>query len=121
MLEIDRDDLRRQLETRIGALELRLAELEKPVPGLPRPFLLEAEYMAALVRAQIEWLRAVAGDLRSGRLTWSKEWLRRVAAEWASEAGPNSRPDRRRARSSGRRRHRTHVATRSRRRRGRKV
>jgi hypothetical protein len=29
--------------------------------------------MAAVARAEIEWLRAVTPDLRSGRLTWSKE------------------------------------------------
>ena len=67
------------LEKRIGALEIRLAELETPYPGLPRVFLLEAEYMAAVVRAEIKWLRAVTGDLRSGRLTWSRKQLRRFA------------------------------------------
>jgi DNA-binding PadR family transcriptional regulator len=72
-------EVRTQLETRIGALEMRLTELERPYPGLPRVFLLEAEYMAAVVRAEIQWLRGVTGDLRSGRLTWSEEWVRRIA------------------------------------------
>src|SRR5262245_52554081 len=49
------EDLRTQLEARIPRLEARLAALETPVPGLPRVFLLESEYMAALVRAQIRW------------------------------------------------------------------
>jgi DNA-binding PadR family transcriptional regulator len=73
------DEVRTQLETRIGALEMRLAELERPYPDLPRVFLLEAEYMAAIMRAEIEWLRAVTGDLGSGRLTWSEEWVRSLA------------------------------------------
>src|SRR5258708_19077297 len=47
-------EVRALFEMRIGALETRLAELEKPVPGLPRLFLLEAEYMAAVVRAEIK-------------------------------------------------------------------
>jgi DNA-binding PadR family transcriptional regulator len=81
------DEVRSLLETRIGALEGRLAELEKPVPNLPRLFLLEAEYAAAVVRAEIQWLRGVTSDLRSGRLRWSDESLRRVAAEWASGGG----------------------------------
>ncbi len=81
----------------IPALEARLAELERPVPGLPRVFLLESEYMAAVVRAQIKWLRAVTADLRSRRLTWSEQSLRRFAAEWAAEADPSARPPRRRA------------------------
>jgi DNA-binding PadR family transcriptional regulator len=81
------DEVRALFEMRIGALETRLAELEKPVPNLPRLFLLEAEYMAAIMRAEIKWLRAVTADLRSGRLFWNERWLRQFAAKWASEAG----------------------------------
>ena len=60
------DEVRALLESRVQALEVRLAELERPVPHLPRLFLLESEYMAAIVRAEIQWLRAVNADLRSG-------------------------------------------------------
>jgi DNA-binding PadR family transcriptional regulator len=88
----DPHDVRTQLETRIGALEMRLAELERPYPGLPRVFLLEAEYMAAVVRAEIEWLRDVTDDLGSGRLTWSEEWVRRIADELASQAKEHKQP-----------------------------
>ena len=84
-------DVRAQLEARTQALELRLAELETPYPGLPRLFLLEAEYAAALVRAELAWLRGVIADLASKRLTWSDAWLRRVAAE-LSEHGAHA-PD----------------------------
>ncbi len=80
------DEVRGLLETRIRALEARLAQLERPVPNLPRLFLLESEYMAALVRAEIAWLRTVTADLRSGRLTWNKAWIRRVAARLAAES-----------------------------------
>jgi DNA-binding PadR family transcriptional regulator len=83
---LEPDEVRVQLEMRVRALEMRLADLERPVPNLPRLFLLEDEYMAAVVRAEIKWLRAVTADLRSGRLTWSEEWRRRIAAEWASHA-----------------------------------
>ena len=89
------DEIRSLLETRIGALETRLAELEKPVPNLPRLFLLEAEYAAAVVRAEIQWLQGVTNDLRSGQLTWSGESLRRVAAEWSSSAGGGAAAERR--------------------------
>jgi DNA-binding PadR family transcriptional regulator len=91
---LEPDDMRDQLELRVGALERRLAELEKPVPGLPRLFLIEEEYMAALVRTEIRWVRGLIGDLRSRRLTWSEAWLRRMAAEWAGQAGSGSEPDR---------------------------
>jgi len=75
------------LESRTMALEKRLAELEAPVPGLPRLFLLESEYMAAVVRAEIKWLRALTRDLRTARLTWTEAWLRRVASKHAPPKG----------------------------------
>lgn len=77
------DDTRAALETRVVAVERRLRELDAPVPGVPRLFLLESEYMAALVRAEREWLRRVIDDLRRGRLTWSLEWLQRQAVALA--------------------------------------
>jgi len=61
-------ELRALLEARIAALETRLAGHTEPHPELPRMFLLEEEYMAALVRAEVAWLRDVVADLRSGRL-----------------------------------------------------
>jgi DNA-binding PadR family transcriptional regulator len=88
-------EVRALLEARIVALEARLAELEQPVPDLPRLFLLESEYMAALVRAQIDWLRGVTSDLRSGRLTWSAASLQRFAREWASQSGAERKQARR--------------------------
>src|SRR5262245_60362256 len=54
----------RLMESRAVALEKRLAELQAPIPGLPRLFLLESEYMAAVVSAEIKWLRALIKDLR---------------------------------------------------------
>lgn len=78
-------EVRVLLEARTAVLEARLAELEQPVPGLPRVFLLENEYMAAVVRAEVAWLLAVIDDLRAGRLTWSAEGLRRLVAEWAAQ------------------------------------
>ena len=61
-------ELRELLETRTAALEIRLAGHEGPFPPLPRMFLLEEEYMAAVLRAEIAWLRGVIADLRAGRL-----------------------------------------------------
>jgi DNA-binding PadR family transcriptional regulator len=89
------DDLRAQLETRIGALEKHLAALEQPFPGIPRLFLLENEYMAAVMRAEIKWLRAVTADLRSKKLTWSEAWIKRIAAELRAASGSAApRPNR---------------------------
>jgi hypothetical protein len=37
-------------------------------PEIPRLFLLEEEYMTALLKTELSWLRAVVGELRSGKL-----------------------------------------------------
>src|SRR5262249_31373248 len=85
------DEIRSLLDVRAKALETRAAALEQPVPGLPRVFLLESEYMAAIVRAEIAWLRAVSADLRSGKLTWNDALLRRIAAEFAGANAKNKK------------------------------
>jgi DNA-binding PadR family transcriptional regulator len=73
-------DLSMLLETRIAALQARLPELEMTVPGVPRLFLIEVEYMAAMVRAEIQWLRRIVADLGSGRLAFPTiEELMRLA------------------------------------------
>jgi hypothetical protein len=55
-------------------------------------FLLEDEYRAAVTRAEIQWLRRVTADLRSGRLRWDEEWVRRIAEEMAALAGGPEQP-----------------------------
>ena len=77
------DDARAQLEQRLERLEAELHETEAQLhgnPGLPRLFLLEEEYRRAMLRAELEWLRGVIADVRTGRLSWSEEWLREVSA-----------------------------------------
>jgi DNA-binding PadR family transcriptional regulator len=70
----------RQLERRVAALEDEVARIDSQsgraaAEGLPRLFLLETEYQRATLEAELEWVRAVVEDLRTGRLTWSEEWL----------------------------------------------
>ena len=101
------DDMRTQLEKRTTAIEAQLRELEKTHPGLPRLFLLESEYMAALARAEIKWLRGVTADLKAKKLTWSDAWLRRMAATLEPTSGETGsakggmKRTRRRAESKG--------------------
>lgn len=76
------EDMAGLLEARSAALEARLRELEAPVPHVPRVFLLETEYSAAVVRAELKWLRGVIADLRGGRLKFpTVEEIMRVAPE----------------------------------------
>lgn len=77
------DDVRTQLAQRAERLAAELAQTEvifTENPDLPRLFLLEEEYRRALLQAELDWLRGVIADLRKGRLTWSEEWLREIAA-----------------------------------------
>jgi DNA-binding PadR family transcriptional regulator len=77
------EDAREQLELRARRIAGELADvvrsLEAAPPELPRLFLLEEEYRAAILRAELEWLRGAIDDLKSGRITWSEEWLRDIA------------------------------------------
>lgn len=77
------DDARAQLEQRVETLASELADVERHLgayPDLPRLFLLEEELRRTVLRAEVDWLRGVIADLREGRLTWSEEWLRQIAA-----------------------------------------
>jgi DNA-binding PadR family transcriptional regulator len=77
------EDALGQLETRARALEGELtridAQLRGPAAAVPRLFLLETEYLRAMLDAELAWVRAVVDDLRAGRLSWSDEWLRQAA------------------------------------------
>jgi len=78
------DEARRDLELRAERLAAELADIDAAFAdapeGLPRLFLLEEECRRAIVQAELAWVRSVVDDLREGRLTWSEEWLRDVAA-----------------------------------------
>jgi DNA-binding PadR family transcriptional regulator len=78
-----------ELELRAEKLAATLAETEAELtaapPGLPRLFLLEEEYRQAMLTAELGWVRGVIEDLIAGRLTWSEEWLREIAAAFIDE------------------------------------
>ena len=64
------------LAQRIAALEDRATALDAQAPaGLPRLFLVEDEYRAVLLRAEIKWLRGLVADLEQGSLTWDRAFI----------------------------------------------
>ena len=76
-------DARAQLEQRAAQLADSLADTEaqlKGNPDLPRLFLLEEEYRKAILTAQLNWLHGVIDDLKTGRLTWTQQWLAELFA-----------------------------------------
>ncbi|WBC17751.1 PadR family transcriptional regulator [Micromonospora sp. WMMA1998] len=74
------EEAARRLDQRADAIEARLREREAALDAfdLPRLFLVEDEYQLALLRTELDWVRGLVADLRSGALTWSGDWL----ADW---------------------------------------
>jgi len=64
------------LRERLGQLE---QDLERYSGSLPRITLLDDEYLRAMTAAELSWIDGLRDDLRSGRLTWSKEQLEEQA------------------------------------------
>ena len=62
------------LTIRTDRLQQRVAEIDEELAQgatfLPRLFLIESELQRRLVVAELEYVRALAEDLRAGRLTW---------------------------------------------------
>lgn len=92
------DEAQAELELRAQRLAAALARatatLTDAPAGLPRLFLLEEEYRQAMLTAELTWIRAVIEDLRAGRLTWSQEWLREIAAAFIDEYDDPNHEDR---------------------------
>ena len=75
--------VRELLSRRIDEQEKRLAAVVgQAPPGLPRLFLIEDEYRAAMLRAEVAWLRGVVDDLAAGRLAWDRAMIERTLAEF---------------------------------------
>lgn len=75
--------VRTLLERRMAAQAEKLAQIERQAPpGLPRLFLIEDEYRAAMLRAELDWLRALVDDLAAGRLDWDESLIAGTLADF---------------------------------------
>jgi DNA-binding PadR family transcriptional regulator len=82
------EDAMQQFERRAEALETELhrtAKFMKQAAAVPRLFLLEAEYLRAVQKTELSWVKAVIADLCEGRLTWNEAWLRKIAAQFSPD------------------------------------
>jgi DNA-binding PadR family transcriptional regulator len=60
-----------EVEAQLSGISTALdATLKQTRWGLERVQVIETEYLAALTRAELDWLRALVEDIRSGRVTW---------------------------------------------------
>ncbi|MEU8660642.1 PadR family transcriptional regulator [Actinoplanes philippinensis] len=66
-------ETRELLERRVEKLTERAGAIDAQAPpGLPRLFLIEDEYRAGMLRAEIAWLRALIAELDEGTLDWDR-------------------------------------------------
>jgi DNA-binding PadR family transcriptional regulator len=86
------EDTEAALTRRADVLRERLTELEQDLEryseSLPRVTLLDDEYRRALTAAELNWIDGLREDLRSGRLTWSKDQLTDQAGADLTGMGP---------------------------------
>jgi DNA-binding PadR family transcriptional regulator len=76
-------EVRTLLERRVAALTEKLSEIDRQAPpGLPRLFLIEDEYRAAMLRAELTWLGALIEDLATGRLDWDESLIAETLADF---------------------------------------
>jgi DNA-binding PadR family transcriptional regulator len=72
------------LAQRVTAQRERLTGLrEQAPPGMPRLFLIEDEYRAAMLTAEIAWLEGVIDDLATGRFTWDLELIKQTLEQFS--------------------------------------
>jgi DNA-binding PadR family transcriptional regulator len=74
------EDALHQLQIRESKLYDQITSIDEETrtysARLPRLFLLESEFQRAVLEAELNWIRPVTSDLRSGQLTWTEEWMR---------------------------------------------
>ena len=73
------------LERRAEHLRASLVEHDRELhdeSGPPRLFLLETEYVRAVLATELEWVVGVVEDLKAGRLTWSYEEMAEIARQF---------------------------------------
>jgi DNA-binding PadR family transcriptional regulator len=72
------------LEERVGLLAAEVAGLsavlKTMVPQIGRLVLVEVEYLRAMRRAELAWVKSLIKDLQAGRLAWDPEKVRQVFA-----------------------------------------
>lgn len=82
-------EARLQLGRRIELLAAELdridAQLRYAAGVVPRLFLVEMEYLRAVLNTELAWVKSIVADLDTGRLTWNEEWWRAIAAQFEHE------------------------------------
>jgi DNA-binding PadR family transcriptional regulator len=81
---LDKEEVVQLLRLRTGLLESQIAGTEKGLEnwtttmGIPRLFLIEAEYGVAMQRAELAWVRALIHDIEDGKLWITHEEMKAI-------------------------------------------
>jgi DNA-binding PadR family transcriptional regulator len=78
-------EVQEELTKRADLLQRQVDELDamfSEYGEIPRVFMLEEELRRATVKAEVDWLRSVIDDLRTGRIAWNDQWLQEMAAKF---------------------------------------
>jgi len=99
LIHLEPSDAIAQLDRRAQRLEQELATTEnvmkQVVIHVPRLHLLEAEYQLWMRRSELQWVRALLADLRSGQLNWNLQQIFQeiqAAAAAPTQPPPGARP-----------------------------
>lgn len=83
-----------EIEAQLSGFQVALdASLKQRSYQLERVSLIETEYLTALLRAELDWLRSVTEDIREGRLTWQPPSWREDHAGHRAAAAQGGEPE----------------------------
>jgi DNA-binding PadR family transcriptional regulator len=83
---LDKEEVVRLLTVRTALLESQIAATEKGLEnwmktmGIPRLFLVEAEYGLVMNRAELEWVRSLIRDIKDGELWLTHDEMKVIGA-----------------------------------------
>ncbi|MDQ6713205.1 MAG: PadR family transcriptional regulator [Candidatus Dormibacteraeota bacterium] len=94
---LDKDEVVRLLRARTALLESQISRSEKGLEnlqktqGIPRLFLVEAEYGVVINRAELEWVRSLIRDIEDAKLWITHEEMHAVEAQLGNQGGGDNR------------------------------
>jgi DNA-binding PadR family transcriptional regulator len=87
---LDKEEVVRLLQVRTTMLESQIAATEKGLEnwmstlGIPRLFLVEAEYGLAMNRAELDWVRSLIRDIENGKLWLTHDEMQTIGGRLES-------------------------------------
>jgi len=90
---LDKEEVVRLLKVRTALLDSQIAGTEKgqehwtKTMGIPRLFLVEGEYAAAMNRAELEWVRNLIKEIEDGKLWITREQMKAYEQTMSSGRG----------------------------------